>query len=214
MIQATMLMQKIKERRKELDRKIAENNLLENQAREYDSEILKETELLRISRESLSFLEDVANNRRGEMKRKIETILTESLQMVYGDDRKIEMVYSVKNNRSHLSFEIVKQSSDGEIRRTIDGTGSGLSVSDTVSVPLRILVLLGSKSSKVCILDECFKHMNLERVPKVTKFLKVLTERLGIQVILLSHHEFVRTEADSVFEVKDLGSYSIIEKVL
>ena len=206
--------QRIRLRQKELDRKTAENNLLERQAQDCDAKILEATDKVRIVGESLAFLEGVANSRRGDMKGKIENILTDALQLVYGASRKVEMVYAVKNNRSHLSFEIVKQTDDGEVRRVIDGTGSGLSVSDTVSVPLRVLVLLGSKSSKVCILDECFKHMNNERVPLVTKFIKVLTEKLGIQVILLSHHDSVREEADAVYEVRDLGNHSVIEKVV
>jgi hypothetical protein len=203
----------IKNRRKSLEAKRSENELLERQARKEEDSLLESTASLQLSTEGLEFLEELANSRRGSMKGRIETVLTEALQLVYQDDRKIELVYGVKNNRSHLDFELVKGNISGEIRRVLDGTGSGLGVSDTVSVPLRLLVLLGSKQSeRVCILDECYKHMDVERVPILTQFLKVLTERLNIQVILLSHHESVKEEADASFEVRMVNEKSVIRK--
>ena len=79
-----------------------------------------------------------------------------------------------------------------------------MGVSDTVSVPLRLLVLLGSKKSdRVCVLDECYKHVDGERIPLVVQFLRVLTERLGMQVILLSHHRQLRSEVDAAYEVRE-----------
>ena len=208
------VVEELQRRQRVLTSKQNENALLERQAKKEEDLLLKSAEEMQISKEGLEFLEEVANSRRGSMKGKIESVLTEALQLVYGDSRSIEMSYTVKNNRSHLAFEIVKQTPGGEVRRNLDGTGTGLGVSDTVSVPLRLLVLLGSKqSARVCVLDECYKHMNVERVPVVTQFLRVLTERLGMQVILVSHHESVRGEADASFEVKEGKESSIVRRM-
>ena len=206
--------QELKTRLKALDQKRIENSMLEGQAAKEEDLMVKDAENMQVSIESLTFLEEVANSRRGSMKGKIESVLTEALQLVYGPERSIELVYSVKNNRSHLSFEIIKKTTSGDVRRVLDGTGAGLGVSDTVSVPLRLLVLLGSKQAdKVCILDECYKHVNVERVPIVSQFLRVLTERLGMQVIILSHHESVRAYADASYEVKEGVNASTVTRV-
>ena len=192
----------LKDRQDKLVKMKNENDLIRRQAEQAEEEAAKSAESMKLSIEALEFLEEVANSRRGSMKARIESVVTEALQLVYGPERRIEMTYSVKNNRSHLAFEIVKTTPKGEVRRILDGKGAGLGVSDTVSVPLRLLVLIGSKASdRVCVLDECYKHVSREKVDLVVKFLRVLTERLGMQVILLSHHEQVRGEVDAAFEV-------------
>jgi hypothetical protein len=204
----------LERRQEELTRLKNENDLIERQAREAEEEIIKSADKVKLATDALLFLEEVANSRRGSMKGRIESVLTEALQLVYGSTRKIELTYSVKNNRSHLAFELIKETKAGEVRRVLDGTGSGLGVSDTVSVPLRLLVLLGSKSSdRICVLDECYKHVDGERIHLVVQFLQVLTQRLGMQVILLSHHEQLRTEVDASYEVTEGLECSAVRRV-
>lgn len=208
------VVEELDRRQTELTRLKNENDLIDRQARESEDKMVEFAEKMELSTEALQFLEEVANSRRSTMKGRIESVLTEALQLVYGDSRSIEMVYSVKNNRSHLAFEVIKQTDAGEVRRILDGTGAGLGVSDTVSVPLRLLILLGSKASdRVCVLDECYKHVDKERIMLVVKFLKVLTERLGMQVILLSHHEQLLPEVDAAYEVREGTDYSSVKRV-
>lgn len=207
--------QRIELRKAELTRKLNENDLIDRQASEAEDGMLKAAEQMELSTEALEFLEEVANSRRGSMKGRIESVLTEALQLVYGPTRSVEMTYAVKNNRSHLNFELVKQTKAGEVRRVLDGKGAGLGVSDTVSVPLRLLVLMGSRSSeRVCVLDECYKHVDKERVLLVVQFLKVLTERLGMQVLLLSHHEDLRDKVDASWRVSEGAEASKVERVI
>lgn len=206
--------EKLKDRRTRLTKLLNENELLDRQAKQAETKVVEAAENMQVSVEALEFLEEVANSRRGSMKGRIESVLTEALQLVYGKARSIELTYTVKNNRSHLNFELVKDTKAGEVRRVLDGTGSGLGVSDTVSVPLRLLVLLGSKKSdKVCLLDECYKHVDAERIPLVVQFLRVLTGRLGMQVILLSHHQQIRGEVDAAYEVTEGAQASSVSRV-
>ena len=199
------------QRMQELTRKKNENDLLRRQAEKLEGEILEVAKEMEIASDGLTFLEKLANSRRGKIKGRVESILTQAAQLVYGDKRRIELSYDVKNNRSHLAIEVVKEIKDGEIRRVLDGSGSGLGLSDTISVPLRLLVLLGSKASdRVCILDECYKHMSLERVPLVTEFLKSLGEQLGMQIILVSHHEAVHETVERAYKVENNGEFSYI----
>lgn len=208
------LQTKLKTRRDGLTQLRNENALLERQATENENKVMEAAKNMQTSSEALDFLEEVANSRRGSMKGRIESVLTEALQLVYGPARSIELNYSMKNNRSNLAIELVKQTKAGEVRRILNGTGAGLGVSDTASVPLRLLVLLGSnKCDRVCILDECYKHVNIERVPLVVQFLKVLTERLGIQIILLSHHQQLRGEVDAAYEVTEGAETSLVKRV-
>jgi hypothetical protein len=201
-----------RQRRQELERKKAENALLDRQASEAERQVLEAADKLGIGQEALVFLERVANARRGAMKGKIESVVTEALRLVYGPDYRIELTYSMKNNRSCLDIELVRDIKAGEVRRDMDGFGGG--VADTISVPMRLLVLIGSKQTdRFCALDECWKHIDPERVELVAKFLRTLSDGLGIQLLVSSHHERMIDAADKAYHVRDDGGRSVVEVV-
>lgn len=200
----------LEQRREILTRKQNENDLLRRQTDELEKRILGLVESLNIAEEGLAFLEDLANSRRGAMKGKIEAVVSEALQMIYGPSYRAELSYSVKNNRSHMVVEMVRKTKAGDVRRDIDGFGGG--VADTISVPLRLMVLMGSKQTdKVCILDECWKHVDPERVEVVGQFLRLLADKLKIQVVLCSHHDMLRKFADRTYEVSESVGISKVD---
>ena len=197
-------------RKKELDRKQAENDLLHRQISTMEQKILTLTESLQVGQDALEFLTNLANGRRGTMKGKIERIITDALQKIYGLSYAVELSYGMKNNRSSLEIEMVRDTPAGKVKRDMDGFGGG--VSDTISVPLRLMVLINSRQTdRVCILDECWKHMDLERIEPVGRFLRSLADTLGIQVIMCSHHEKIQDFADRTFEVSEVDGASKVE---
>jgi len=200
----------LEQRKKELARKQAENDLLNRQLDAMEKKILELTQSLQLGQEGLAFLEELANGRRGAMKGKIESVITEAVQLIYGPSYKVELSYSFKNNRSWLEIEMVRNTEQGEIRRDMGGFGGGMA--DTISVPLRLMVLMGSRQTdRVCVLDECWKHMDLERIDLVGKFLRLLVDKLGIQIVMCSHHEKMREFADRTYEVSEAGGVSKVE---
>ena len=93
-------------------------------------------------------------------------------------------------------------------------SGFGGGVSDCISVPLRLLVLLGSKQTgRICILDECYKHVDPERIELVSKFIQQISKKLGIQIILCSHHDVMRDGADVVYEIIDNNGESVLKQL-
>lgn len=200
----------LEQRTKELTRKQSENDLLNRQIDAMEKKILDLTVNLALGQEGLSFLEELANGRRGAMKGKIESVITEAVQLIYGPSYKVELSYSFKNNRSCLEIEMVRATEQGEIRRDMGGFGGGMA--DTISVPLRLMVLMGSRQTdKVCVLDECWKHMDIQRIELVGKFLRLLVDKLGMQIVMCSHHEQLREFADRTYEVSELNGVSKVE---
>jgi hypothetical protein len=196
-----------KRRTKELERQKAENALLSRQAAEAEKGMEEAAGKLSVGQDALLFLEKVANSRRGAMRSRIEDVVTEALRLLYGPDYSVELTYSMKNNRSCLDIELVRAAKVGEVRRGMGGFGVG--VADTISVPLRLMVLIGSKQTdRVCLLDECWKHVDPERVELVGQFIRVLSGQLGIQIILCSHHEALRDKADKTYLVSEDGGRS------
>lgn len=197
-------------RQKELARKRSENDLLGRQMSVMEKRIMELVGGLQVGQEAAKFLEELANTRRGAMKGKIEAVVTEALRLIYGDTYRVELSYGVKNNRSSLEIEMVRETPAGEVRRDMGGFGGG--VADTISVPLRLMVLVGSKQTdKVCILDECWKHIDVGRIEVVGQFLQALSEKLGMQVIFCTHHLALRGYADRTYEVSENGGASNVD---
>jgi len=197
-------------RKKDLARKRSENALLNRQIDTSEKRILELVASLDLAKDALVFLTDLADGRRGAMKGKIETVVTEALRLIYGNSYRIELSYSVKNNRSNLEIEMVRDTATGEVRRDMNGFGGG--VADTISVPLRLMVLVGSrKTDKVCILDECWKHIDAGRIELVGKFLRALSEQLGMQVIFATHHLPLQQFADQVYHTSEKDGKSAVK---
>jgi len=198
-----------KKRTDELTRKRHENALLRRQMKEFEDRILASAEKLGIVKQATQFLEEVSSSRRGVMKHRIEEVVTEALKLIYGVDYRVELTYTVKNNRSCLDIQMVRTTTQGEVRREIGGFGGG--VADSISVPLRLMVLLGSKQvARICVLDECYKHMDVERIELVAEFLKTLTDKLGMQVIICTHHAVIRDRADKTYLVSESNGKSTV----
>jgi Fe-S cluster assembly ATPase SufC len=158
----------------------------------------------------MAFLEELANSRRGVMKGRIEKVITEALHLIYDSTYRTELSYSVKNNRSNLIIEMVRETPAGDVRRQMGGFGGG--VADTMSVPMRLMVLMGAnQTDKVCVLDECWKHMDVERIPLIGNFIRLLTDRLGIQVVFCTHHHPLRAYADKTYEISEEDGVSAVQ---
>jgi DNA repair exonuclease SbcCD ATPase subunit len=195
-----------------LQKKQHENDYLKSELQKRIDKISECTESILTVRDGLSFLYSLANTRRGAMKGKIEDVVSEALRLIYGPEYKVELTYSVKNNRSSLSIEMVRDTAKGAVRREIGGFGGG--VADTISVPMRLMVLLGAKqNSKICVLDECYKHVDGERIELVAEFLKALSSKLGMQILMCTHHEVIKSRADKTYSVvEDNGKSTVRER--
>ena len=199
--------------KKIITKKQAENEVIKSHIQENIDAIIELTKELEVGQEALQFVEDVANSRRGTMSNQIESIITEALQSIYGLEYSVELVYNVKNNRSHLDIIVVKDTENGKIKRDISGFGGG--VADTVSMPLRLLVLLACKQTdKICLLDECFKHMDDHRIEFVAEFLKKICDKLGIQIIMCSHHELLKEAANNAYMISDKDGKAVVREII
>ena len=63
------------------------------------------------------------------------------------------------------------------------------------------LSLVGGKYP-VLLLDETFSHVSESYLEPLSNLIKLVTDRLGIQVILVSHQDTLTAAADVVYEVR------------
>lgn len=160
---------------------------------------------LRLGMQAIDFIQKSANHERSLIKDKVESVITDALKEIYGNEYSIMFDYSMKRNKTSVDIYLTKHTKLGDIVRKQGGFGGG--VSDVISLPLKLLVLLALQTNdKILIADQPGKHMD-QRVDKFGYFLKNVCDKLGVQMIILTHHACLSQFGNSVYHV------SMIDKV-
>ncbi len=201
----------IQEFREDLRKRKTENEILKKQVSEIEEEMSQNVRKYGCVKDALKIIEGIALERRNKLKDGICNVVTETIKTLYGDEYRFDMSYEEKNNRSSLEMSVIREYEGNEVKRQMEGFGGG--VADSVSVPLKMMVLKGSETGDILILDEAFKHADSDVVERVGEFLKEISNRLGIQVILITHHESILQYAEKGFHlVNNTGEVKVEKK--
>lgn len=167
---------------------------------------------LKLIEESQVFLQTVAQNTQEKLKFDIEAIVNLALESVFPDEYLFQMNFEV--SRGKTEAELVFQ--DKRTGQTIDPMeASGGGVVDLTCFALRIAAFaLESGTDNLIILDEPFKFVSKDLVSRAGEILKILSNKMNLQILMVTHiPEFIEV-ADKVFEVKknDKGISRVIER--
>lgn len=91
-------------------------------------------------------------------------------------------------------------------------TASGGGAVDVASFALRVASwsMSSPHSRNVLLLDEPFKHLSTELLPKAGEMIKQISEKLGLQIIMVTHSEELADTADKIFKVAIKKGVSIV----
>lgn len=202
---------KIEEFKNKLQKKIIENEINEDRLNEYQNQLDILSNKLSIGQEALQYVEDISNSKRNVFKNQLEIVISEAIKEIYHDKYRVEIDYSVKNNRSFVDILLISKIKEGVVRCNMDHFGGG--ISDIISIPLRFLMILKSSTSKVCLLDEGYKHLSASRIENAGRFLRKVVEKMGIQTIMVTHHKKLLDFADCLYTIEDKNGLTCIEQM-
>ena len=94
-------------------------------------------------------------------------------------------------------------------------TESGVGAVDIASFDLRIASwsMQRPHTRNVIILDEPMKCLSAEYQERASQMIKEVSEKLGLQIIMITHSETLATSADRTFKVSMKNGRSIVKKV-
>lgn len=113
-----------------------------------------------------------------------ENMLSAILEDVLGTDRKVLMDLSVE--RGMPALDIYSQKEGGKPEDVFNANGG--SVANILSAGLRSIALVRSQKRRFMILDEGDCWLKGDYIPRFGRVIQQLSERLGIQIIMISHH--------------------------
>lgn len=178
---------------------VAENNLK-----------IKTRELKNIEQAQL-IIQEVAQKTQEELEYKLSELVTLALESIFDEPYEFKINFVIKRGRTEAEINFIK---DGKIFDPMTESGGG--AVDVASFALRVSLWNISKD-KVCntiLLDEPFKFLSEDLQPRAGDMLKLLSDKLGIQFIIVTHNEHIIESADKIFRVTKRKGVSKITEVI
>lgn len=157
---------------------------------------------LELAPQAAETLERLSERLFGEVLAEIEANLSHALREILGQDREVKCESEFRAGRLNVDFHIENQGRAEDILH-----GQGGSVCNILSVGLRLIALSRLDESRhrpFLVLDEQDCWLKPELAPALMRLVKLIADRLGVQVLAISHHplDYFSTVADRVYLVR------------
>lgn len=146
--------------------------------------------------------------------RAVEKLLTEGLQTVFSD-QDLSVRTNVKIARGKVSVDILTtdKRSDGICVEGSSLEGFGGSVSTVQSVILRIIVMIRRGLRPFLVLDEALPAFDSHYIVGVGRFLKVLCDRLDIDILMVTHNQALVESVDTAYRAVRTKNGTVFERL-
>jgi len=128
----------------------------------------------------------------------IEDVVSMALDAVFPDPYKFTIDFVQRRNKTECDLYFVR---DGN--KVDPLTASGVGAVDVAAFALRIASwsMMQPRTRNTIILDEPFRFLSENYQEQASIMLKEISQKLGIQFILVTHEQTLTEAADKVFEV-------------
>lgn len=135
----------------------------------------------------------------------ISEITTLALQAVFDDPYDLVVEFVERRNKTECDLYFER---NGQKVNPMEAAGGG--AVDVAAFALRVASwsMENPRSRNTIILDEPMRFLSTGLQPKASEMLQQLSERLGLQFIIVTHEEELTEQADKIFEVSKQGKVS------
>ena len=162
------------------------------------SELNESKRSLRRCEQAREIIRIVGMETQKQLQYHISDITSLALEAVFPDPYELEVEFIERRNKTECDLYFVR----GDMR--VDPlTASGVGAVDVAAFALRIASWSMSKphSRNTIILDEPFRFLSVDYQEKASIMLQTLSQKLGIQFIIITHEQTLTEHADKVFQV-------------
>lgn len=153
---------------------------------------------------SLSVCQEVAKEVQSQLSVKIETITNLGLQTLFGDEYTFKLEYVTARGKTEVEFNLYDKMGN-QIDPMVQ-SGGGLV--DAMTLCLRIAVYNISHVDNVIVFDEAMKFLSKGFREKAAELIHTLSERLGLQIIEVTHIPEFMENSDKQFVIKKTNGVS------
>ena len=185
-----------------IDSKKGELSILRASKAKYQEQIASKQVSLEYILEAQELLQQTAQKTQSRLSFHISNFISSNLEAIWGEDAyTFSMEFIEKRNKTEVSMLLHTPEGDVSLDSLNNVRGGG-GVLDIVAFGLRIaLWSLQSQKQKVMILDQPLSNLDQEHLPKAGELIKELSDKLGIQFIIINHNPALAEIADNTIEV-------------
>lgn len=158
------------------------------------------SERMKLVERAQTFLQKVAQETQSKLTFQVEDIVNLALNTCFPDEYRFQLRFNVSRGKTTGEMSFISQKT-GRAVDPVNASGGG--VVDITSFALRIAAYaLERGMDNVMILDEPMKFVSKDLQARVGDILKTLSEKLNLQILMVTHINEMVDVADRVFEVK------------
>lgn len=188
----------IQKLRQKLERKKGQQTQLQSDLQAAKSQEENITAEIIDIEQAQAIIQIVAQKTQEELEYRLSEIVSLALAAVFDDPYKLKVNFVIRRGKTECDLLFEK---NNEIFDPLTSSGGG--AIDIASMALRIAIwsLTQPKTRNVLILDEPFRFLSREYQVKASVMLKELSKKLKLQIIMVSHSEFLIEGADKIFQI-------------
>ena len=141
----------------------------------------------------------VAQATQQELEYHISDVVSLALGAVFNDPYELKLDFVIRRGKTEADINFSRKD---ELIRPLFSSGGG--PVDVASFALRVALwgLSQPRTRNTLILDEPFKWLSVDLQPKAGEMIKRISNKLGLQIIMISHVPDLIESADKVFNVE------------
>ncbi len=144
----------------------------------------------------------------------VENLLTEGLQAIFDDlDLSVKSEIDIQRGKVAVDLITVQKQADGTVTEGSCTDAYGGSVATVESVLLRIVVLNRRGLRPLLLLDESLAAVAEHSVPRGGRFLATLSERMGLDVLAVSHNPSLVESATNAYRISKKDGKATFRKI-
>lgn len=132
----------------------------------------------------------------------VARVISRGLTLVFEEPMELKIIPKVRADVTTVDFRIVQGEGKDAIETNLLGAKGGTVIA-LVNVLVRALLILSARPAlrRILILDEPFGLADDSYIPAFGVLLRELCDKLGFQIIVVSHEEALVDVADTAYEV-------------
>jgi len=132
----------------------------------------------------------------------VAKVISRGLTLVFEEPMELKIIPKIRADVTTVDFKIVQGDGAEAIETNILGAKGGTVIA-LVNVLVRALLILSARPAlrRILILDEPFGLADPQYIPAFGELLREMCDRLGFQIIVVSHEESLVDAADMAYEV-------------
>ena len=153
----------------------------------------------RRTEKALVIMQEAAQMTQKELEWQISELCSLAMESVFADPYRVELEFVQKRNRTEA--EIWFRKGGGERLRPLDASGGG--PADVAAFALRVALwsMRRPRRHPVLFLDEPFRFLSRDLLPAAGEMVKEISQRLGLQIVMITHSPILAETADRTFKV-------------